>query len=99
MQITVDIPESVAEQIIPAGMSPPQAVLEALALEGYRTRRLSEYQVQQMLGLQSRFVVHAFLNDHQTCLNYSVEDYEKDLETLRRVDAAQQGNAKPSPIG
>lgn len=81
MQITVDIPESVAEHIIPAGMHPSRAVLETLALEGYRLQQLTEYEVQQMLGFGTRMEVHAFLKEHDTYLHYSIDDFNDDMQT------------------
>jgi hypothetical protein len=60
-----------------------------MALEGYRTDRLSEYEVQQLLGFKSRMDVHGFLKRHGVYLNYTTEDLENDtaaaLETARKV--------------
>lgn len=41
MQITLDIPEAFAAQIIAAGEDPAREALEALAVEGYCTRAVS----------------------------------------------------------
>lgn len=57
--------------------------LEALALEGYRTERLSESEFRQMLGFETRMQVHAFLKEHGVYLNYSLADMDRDLETIR----------------
>ena len=39
MIITVEIPEELARQFVPAGQDPAGAALEAIALEGYRGDR------------------------------------------------------------
>jgi hypothetical protein len=89
MTLTLDIPDTLAEAFAPDGGSVSRAVLEAMALEGYRTERLSEYEVQQLLGFESRIDVHGFLKQHGAWLNYTREDLERDtavaLETAREV--------------
>jgi hypothetical protein len=37
VQITLNIPDEVAERLIAGGKDPAEATLEALAVEGYRT--------------------------------------------------------------
>jgi hypothetical protein len=41
--------------VIAPDKAPARAALEALALEGYRSERLSEYDVRQLLGFETRF--------------------------------------------
>ncbi len=79
MQITLDIPEAFAAQLTAAGKDPAREALEALAVEGYRTHRLSENQVRLLLGFATRMEVHALLQEHDVYLNYSVDDLEKDI--------------------
>src|SRR5664280_708259 len=64
----------------------PRAVLEALALEGYRSRRITESQVRRLLGLETRIEVHAFLKAHGVPLDYSVADLEQDLLVVDGVE-------------
>lgn len=78
--ITVNIPESLVDQVIPAGEDPARAALEAIALEGYRTDRLSEYAVRVLLGYESRLEVHRFLKEHGAFLRYTTEDLDHDRE-------------------
>ena len=59
----------------------PPAAVEALALEGYRSKRLSDGQLRQMLGFGSRLQVHAFLKVHGVHLHYSLADLEQDRKT------------------
>ena len=47
MEITLHIPDELARQVAPEGSDPVRVALEALALEGYRTERLSESAVRQ----------------------------------------------------
>ena len=60
--------------------------LEALATEGYRSEKLTHHQAAQLLGM-TRFEFDGFLKDRQIYDHaYSVEDLERDLETMRRLE-------------
>jgi hypothetical protein len=50
--ITLEIPDSAGAVLAASGQDPSRALLEAFALEGYRADRLSEYEVQQLLGFE-----------------------------------------------
>ncbi len=84
MQVTFDIPDSLAGQIIATGKDPSQAALEALAVEGYRTQRLSEAEVRRMLGYETRMQVHALLNEHDVDLHYTAEHLQQDIAASNR---------------
>jgi predicted HTH domain antitoxin len=84
MTIQLNLPEDVA-LALSSGQDLSRAALESLAVEGYRTHRLSEEQIRRMLGFASRFQVHAFLREHDAYLNYSEEDLQDDLRTAREL--------------
>jgi predicted HTH domain antitoxin len=69
--------------LVREGRTPEAEVLEAVALEGYRSRRLGEEDVRRLLGLVSRLDVHALLAQRGMYLNYNLEDVEHDLEVAR----------------
>ncbi len=82
MQITVQLPDDLAQR-----PNPGRDALESLAIEGYRSGTLSQYQASQILGF-SRFEFEAFLKErHIREQAYDVEDLEQDRETLRRLRA------------
>src|SRR5216684_3200536 len=64
MQVTIDLPDDISEALRGQGQDLPQQALEALAIEGYRAGALTESQVRRLLGLDSRFDVHAILKNH-----------------------------------
>ena len=102
MQIALDIPDNIAAAIAP-GKDLARAALEALALEGYRSKRLGESAVRRLLGFETRMEVHGFLKEHGVYLHYTMEDVERDtaaaLETVRRFqaqkDAASSADSRP----
>src|SRR3989442_8132288 len=80
MTITVEIPEELAYQLIPAGQDPARTALEAIALEGCRSDRLTEADIRQLLGFETRMEVHGFLKEHGAFLPYTAEDLAHDRE-------------------
>ena len=88
MNITVEIPDTIVGDLAGEGRDPARAVLEAIALEGYRTDRLSEYQVQQLLGFEYFEEVHRFFNEHGVYPPYTMEDLERD--TTAALEVAQR---------
>jgi predicted HTH domain antitoxin len=95
MNIELQIPDEVARVLSSEYADLPRAAVEALALEGYRSNRLSDGQLRQMLGFSSRMQVHAFLKERGIPLNYSLADLEHDRETSKDLEAkASAGNPR-----
>ena len=83
MNLRLEIPDDLAHQLTGEYADLPRVTMEALALEGYRSGRLSDGQVRRMLGFSSRIQVHAFLKDHGVHLHYSLADLTEDRATSR----------------
>jgi hypothetical protein len=86
MDVQLQIPDDVARVIQNQQPDLSRAALEALALEGYRSERLSEGQVRRLLGFRTRMQVHTFLKAHNVCLNYSIHELEHDLASLKHLE-------------
>lgn len=84
MHIDLQLPDDVGSILQAQYSDLSRAALEALALEGYRVRRLTESQVRRLLGFETRMEVHAFLKEHGVPLNYAMDDLEQDLATICR---------------
>jgi predicted HTH domain antitoxin len=83
MKITVELPDDVARR-----PDPGRQALEALAVEGYRTGALTHYDASQLLQV-SRFEFNALLKrGHVEEHAYDVEDLERDIETLDRLETS-----------
>ena len=93
MQITLDIPDELAASLAPRGQDPARAALEVLALEAYRERRLTGYQVRTLLGIPSRYEFDGFLKEHQV-EKYTVEDFEHDLSTIRLIEEIRRAERR-----
>jgi hypothetical protein len=78
MKIT-EVPDEIAEELNDL----PRALLESFALEGYRSGKLTEEQVRNILGYGTRMQVDGFLKEHGVYLNSTLEDLDRDTETSR----------------
>ena len=90
MRITFEIPDELAAQMTDGGTDIGRAALEALAVEGYRTERLSETAIRRLLGFETRMEVHSFLKEHGVYLHYSIDDLERDRESAQRMRGRRQ---------
>jgi hypothetical protein len=83
--VTLNIPEELSAAISAPGHDLSRAVLEALALEAYRERKISTAQLRRLLGFESRYDLDGFLKAHEVWLDYSVQDLERDREAHRKL--------------
>ncbi len=84
MHVTVQLPDDLARELgDPAEI--PRQLLEAFALEGYRSQRLSRYQVSQLLGLDYWQTEDMFAR-HDAKRPYTLTDLEEDRKTLAELE-------------
>ncbi len=88
MTLTVEIPETAAPALRDSYGELSRALIESLAVEGYRSGRISLHTVGQMLGHDSRWPTQDFLAEHNAWPAQSVEEFEKELAGLDRLLAA-----------
>ena len=90
MEITVDLPNDLTQRPDPA-----REALEAVAIAGYRSGKLTAFEAGRLLGLGSRFEFEAFLKgrgiyDH----GYSADDLADDLKTLGKLQGRTDAHPK-----
>ena len=83
MQVAIEIPESLSARLTEHWGNLPRRALEAVAVEAYRDGALTTHEIQQLLGLASRWEVDAFLKQAGAWLDYSEADLESDIEAIR----------------
>ena len=84
MQITLELPEDIMQELRSKWKDLPRAVLESLALEADRSHALSAAQLRRLLGFETRMQVDAFLKEHEV-YDFTAADFEQDRETLREL--------------
>lgn len=99
MTITIEIPDEFADRIAIAGRDLARTVLEAIAVQGYRSEQLTEADIRQLLGFETRMEVHGFLKEQGAFPPYTVEDLEHDREVARQVAQRAQTERHPEPAG
>jgi predicted HTH domain antitoxin len=83
MNLEVNIPDEILNS---DSEDVSRDVLEAIALEGFRSGQLGTAQVRRLLGLASRNEVHEFLWKHGIpWVDYSVEDAERERKLLMEL--------------
>ncbi len=88
MQVTVEIPDDMAQWLAPNGEDPARGTLEAIAIEGYRSGALTASQTRRLLGFETRYELDGFLKAHNVWEHaYDLEDLEQDRKTWERLEA------------
>jgi hypothetical protein len=85
MEISITVPDDIARQLGRRWEDLPRRTLEALVAGAYREGVLTGPQAQELLGLRSRMELDAFLKGAGIFLDYTEEDLEADVQTLRDV--------------
>ena len=85
MNLTVEIPDDLARSLSAAGGDLNRRVLEALALEEYKSGRLSGPELCQVLGFPTRYELDGFLKRNEVWIEYDAEDIARERATLERL--------------
>jgi len=88
VNVAIEIPDEIGQALRARVGDLSRAVLEAVAIEAYRSGAITPAQVQQMLGLRSRWETETFLHRAEAYHDYTMEDLERDIAELR--DASRQ---------
>ena len=88
MNVAIEIPDDIGRLLAGQAGDLSRAVLEAVAVEAYRSGAMTLAQVQQMLGLRSRWETESFLRRAEAYHDYTMDDLERDIAAIR--DASRQ---------
>ncbi len=83
MQITVEIPDEIAQRLDQTGDSLSRRLLEVIIADAYQCGKINTAEVRQVLKLPSRLETHAFLKRMGVYLNYDEAELAQDLQTLK----------------
>ena len=88
MNVAIEIPDDIGRMLAAQAGGVSRAVLEAVAIETYRSGTITPGQVQQMLGLRSWWETESFLRRAEAFHDYTMDDLERDIAAIR--DASRQ---------
>ena len=80
MDVHLEIPDELARQLASDANGLARAALEAIALEGVRSGKLTISQARRLLGIDSRYEMDGFLKAHGVFLDLTLEDVRRDSE-------------------
>ncbi len=88
MQITIELPDRIANQIQPINIS--RRVLELIAADRYRQGHIGAAEVGEILNFSSRWETYEFLKREKAYLPYSEEDLERDSQAIYNLLTQKQ---------
>lgn len=83
MNVAIEIPDDIGRVLAGQAGDLSKAVLEAVAVEAYRSGTITPAQVQQMLGLRSRWETESFLRRAEAYHDYTTDDLVRDIAAIR----------------
>jgi hypothetical protein len=84
MQVTIELPDKLVQHLQARWADIPRHLLERLALDAYAEDVLTTREVQELLGLEDRFVVYALCQQYGVA-TYTLDDLQQDRETSRQL--------------
>jgi len=85
MDVTVQIPDDIANRITADGGDLSRRTLEALVAEEYRHGHLHKPDLRRLLGFETSYEIDGFLKAHEVFEDYTLDDLERELEGLKRL--------------
>jgi hypothetical protein len=85
VNLTLEIPDDLAERLCTAGGDLPRRVLEAVVADEYRRGRLHKPDLRRILGFETSYQIDGFLKAHEIWIDYTIEDLQRERETLRSL--------------
>jgi hypothetical protein len=85
MELAVQIPDELANRMTASGGDLSRRALEALALEEFKSGRITKPELRRLLGFGTRYRLDGFLKSHDVYEDYTIEDFERDRDDLKQV--------------
>lgn len=85
MDISITLPDEIAQPIGSRWDDLPRRALEALVADAFRKSLITGPQAQEMLGLRSRFELDGFLKRAGIYLDYTEVDLDADIRVLEEL--------------
>jgi len=85
MNLTVEIPDDVAQRLGAVGGDLSRRALEALVAEEYRRGHLTKPDLRRLLSLETSDQIDGFLKAHDVWIDYTLQDLERERAGLQRL--------------
>lgn len=85
MNLTLEIPDDVAQRLMARGDDLSRRALEALALEEFKRGHLTKAELRRLLGFGTPDSLDGFLKAHDVFEPYGLDDLERERRDLQRL--------------
>jgi hypothetical protein len=85
VKIWLDLPDNAIGHLAEEGRDLSRTALEALAIDAYRTNRITAHQLCTLLEIPSHYELDGFLKQHGVPLEYSIDDFEREGATSAQL--------------
>jgi hypothetical protein len=85
MNITVHIPDEMAERLTAEGGDLERRALEPIGLAEYQAGRLTVPELRRLLGFETRYELDGFLKAHGVFEEYTLEEIDREVQTMKRL--------------
>ncbi len=85
MNVSVPIPDDLAQRLSASGGDLSRRAVEGFALEEYKAGRITKAELRRWLGIETRYELDDFLKEHGVFMNVTAEDVRRDVATLQRL--------------
>lgn len=92
MKITVEIPDTLADELEASWGNLERKLLELWVVEAYRSRLISGGKARELLGFPTRLELDAFFKQREVYLHYDMTDFEQDRQAIEQL--RQEGKLK-----
>jgi hypothetical protein len=93
VKVSLELPEGALNQLVGEGRDVSRSALEALAIDAYRTKRITGLQLCRLLDIPSRYELDGFLKQHGVPLDYSLDDFEREGGVSAKLWEKRQAEA------
>ena len=86
MNVTVQIPDDLAQRLGASGDDLSRRALEGFALEEYKVGHITKPELRRLLGLETRYELDGFLKLHGVIADVTIEDLRRDIGDLASLN-------------
>lgn len=85
MEVTMQIPDDIADRMSEVGGDLSRRALEALVAEEYRLGHLHKPDLRRLLGFETSYEIDGFLKSHNVYDPYTLDDFERERQALKEL--------------
>ena len=85
MEVTLHIPDDIAQRLAASGHDLSRHALEAFAADEYRHGRLHKPDLRRLFGFETSYEIDGFLKAHGVYDEFTAEEIEQQVATLARL--------------